>query len=134
MFLRDRKKLFLAVIVCFLLSFTSAKSSAIELKTNALMGTTYTIYLFNTQGGSTSISFENDLLFTVGAHEGVGVYLPVGGIFGAVYWAPKTQEQQDLFLIFNGIVLGDFIMGWGLSLPNYQLTNALLFFGYAEGI
>ena len=126
--------MYLAVIVCFLLSFTSAKSFAIELKTNALTGITYTIYLFNTQGGSTTLSFENDLLLTVGAHEGVGVYLPAGSIFAAVYWAPKTQEQQDLFLILNGLVLGDVIMGWGLSLPNYQLTNAFLFFGYAEGI
>jgi hypothetical protein len=134
MLLRDRKKLFLAVIVCFLLSFTSAKSFAIELKTNALTGITYTIYLFNAQGGSTTLSFENDLLLTVGAHEGVGIYLPAGSIFAAVYWAPKTQEQQDLFLILNGLVLGDFIMGWGFSLPNYQLTNAFLFFGYAEGI
>ena len=134
MLLRDRKKLLLAIIVCFFLSFSSAKSFAIELQPKALTGTTYTIYLFNTQGGSTSISFENDLLFTVGAHEGVGVYLPAGGIFAAVYWAPKTQEKQDLFLIFNGLVVGDFIMGWGLSLPNYQLSNAFLFFGYAEGI
>ena len=70
----------------------------------------------------------------MGAHEGVGVYLPAGNIFTAVYWAPKTQEQQDLFLIFNGLVVGDFIMGWGLSLPNYQLTNAFLFFGYADEI
>ena len=132
MILRNRKNLFLALIICFFLSFSSAKSFAIELKTNALMGITYTIYLFNTQGGSTSISFENDLLFTVGAHEGVGAYLPIGTIFAAVYWAPKTQEEQDLFLIFNGFVLGNLIMGWGLSLPNYQLTNAFLFFGYAE--
>ena len=132
MLLSNRKIVLLAAILCFFLSFSSAKSFAIEIKTNALTGTTYTIYLFNTQGGSTSISFENDLLFTVDAHEGVGMYLPVGGIFAAVYWAPKTQEEEDLFLIFNGAVLGNYIMGWGLSLPNYQLTNAFLFFGYAE--
>ena len=132
--LRNRKIVFLALIICFLLSFWTIKSFGIELKPKALTGSTYTIYLFNTQGGSTSLSFENDLLFTVGAHDGVGVYLPLGGIFAAVYWAPKTQEEQDLFLLFNGLVYGDFILGWGLSLPNYQLTNAFLFFGYADEI
>jgi hypothetical protein len=131
MLLRIRKKLFLAVIVFLFLSFWCTRSFAIAMKTNTLTGATYTIYLFNTQGGSTSLSFENDLLFTVGAHEGVGVYLPVGTMFAAAYWAPKTQEQQDLFLIFNGLVMGNFILGWGLSLPNYQITNAFLFFGYA---
>ena len=91
-------------------------------------------YLFNTQKGSSSISLENDLLFTVGDHEGVGVYLPEGSIFVTVYWATKTQEEQDLFLICTGFVLGDYIIGWGLSVTNYQLTNTFLFFGHSEEI
>ena len=116
--------------LCF--SSLTAKAYGSEFTTTALTGSTYTIFLYNTETGSTSIAFEEDFLFTVEAHEGVGLYLSFGSIFIAVYWAPNTQDKRDLFLLFNGLVFGDFIMGWGLSLPNYQLTNAFLFFGHAK--
>jgi len=108
------------------------RSHGSELKTNALSGSTYTIFIYNSEIGSTSLSFGDDFLFTLAAHEGVGLYLPIGTIFIAGYWAPNIDKESDIFLIFNGVALADFIIGWGLSFPNFQFQGAFLFFGHAE--
>lgn len=127
-----QKVCILTIIACFILTVVSTKSHGSELKTNALMGSSYTIFIYNSEIGSTSISFGEDLLFSLEAHEGVGLYLPIGSIFTAGYWAPNFDEESDLILIFNGVALGDFIIGWGLSFPNYQLQRAFLFVGHAD--
>lgn len=132
MIICNRKVFVLTIIACFFLTVVGTRSHGSELKTNALSGSTYTIFIYNSEIGSTSISFDEDLLFTLEAHEGVGLYLPIGTIFIAGYWAPNFDEESDLFLIFNGVALADFIIGWGLSFPNFQLQGAFLFFGHAE--
>ena len=133
MIICSRKALFIAALTCFSLSLLkTAPVYTSELKTNALTGTSYTIFVYNSDIGSTSISFGRDLLFSLEAHDGVGLYLPIGTIFTAVYWAPNFDETSDLVLMFIGVALADYIIGWGLSFPNYQLQGAFLFFGHAE--
>jgi len=132
MFICNRKIFTLTIIACFFLTVVGTRSHGSELKTNALTGSTYTIFIYNSEIGSTSISFDEDLLFNLEAHEGVGLYLPIGTVFIAGYWAPNFDEKSDLFLIFNGVALADFIIGWGLSFPNYQFQEAFLFFGHAD--
>ena len=133
MIICSRKALFIAALSCFSLSLLkTAPVYTSELKTNALTGTSYTIFVYNSDIGSTSISFDEDLLFTLEAHDGVGLYLPIGTIFTAVYWAPNFDEKSDLVLMFIGVALADYIIGWGLSFPNYQLQGAFLFFGHAD--
>ena len=128
----NREVLVFAAIACFFLSVLSPTSDASEIKTTALTGSSYTIFIYNSEIGSSSISFGDDLLFTLAAHEGVGFYLPIGTLFTALYWAPNFDEESDLFLIFNGVALADFIVGWGLSFPDYQIQRAFLFIGHAE--
>ena len=132
MIICNRKVLVLTIITCFFLTVVSTRSHGSELKTNALTGSSYTIFIYNSEIGSTSISFDEDLLFTLEAHEGVGLYLPIATVFIAGYWAPNFDEESDLFLLFNGVALADFILGWGLSFPNYRLQGAFLFFGHAD--
>ena len=132
MIICNRKVLVLTIITCFFLTVVSTRSHGSELKTNALTGSSYTIFIYNSEIGSTSISFDEDLLFTLEAHEGVGLYLPIGAVFVAGYWAPNFDGESDLFLLFNGVALADFILGWGLSFPNYHLQGAFLFFGHAD--
>jgi hypothetical protein len=130
-----KKLLVLGALSCSLLVLSpSSAACASEVRPNSLAGSQYTIFLYNTVTGSTSISFGEDLLFNVEAHEGVGFYLSFGSIFGAVYWAPNTEDRRDLFMLFNGFALGDFIMGWGLSVPQNQPATLFLFFGHAEEI
>ena len=128
------KKVFtLGALACFMLVLSSSSAAfASEVRPNALAGSQYTIFLYNTVIGSTSISFEEDLLFNVEAHAGVGLYLSFGSIFGAAYWAPNTEDRRDLFMLFSGFALGDFIMGWGVSVPQNQPVTFFLFFGHAE--
>ena len=133
MIICSRKALFIAALTCFSLSLLMTPPGyTSELKTNALTGSSYTIFVYNSEIGSTSISFGGDLLFSLEAHEGVGLYLPIGTIFIAGYWAPNFDEESDLFLIFNGVALADFIMGWVLGFPTYQLQGAFFFFGHAD--
>ncbi len=133
MIICNRKVLVIAALTCFFLSLLrAAPGYTVELKPNALTGSSYTIFVYNSDIGSTSISFDEDLLFTLEAHEGVGVYLPIGTVFTAFYWAPNFDETSDLVLMFNGLALADYIIGWGLSFPNYQLQGAFLFFGHAD--
>jgi hypothetical protein len=123
----------MVALTCFFLSLLRATPGYTnELKTNALTGSSYTIFVYNSEIGSTSISFDEDLLFTLAAHEGVGLYVPIGTVFIAGYWAPNFDETSDLFLLFNGFALADYIIGWGLSFPNYQLQGAFFFFGHAD--
>ena len=128
-----RKALVIVALTCFFLSLLkTAPGYTSVLKTSALTGSSYTIFVYNSDIGSTIISFDEDLLFTLEAHDGVGLYLPIGTIFTAVYWAPNFDEKSDLILMFNGVALADYIIGWGLSFPNYQLQGAFLFFGHAD--
>lgn len=108
---------------------SSTSGYTYEIKPNALIGMKYTIYLYNSEIGSTGISFEENLSLIVDAYDGFGIYLPIGTLFTAFYWAPNYNKEKDLLLIFNGAVLADFIYGWGLFLPNYSFTSIFLFFG-----
>ena len=128
-----KKVSILGALFCSLLVlFSSSAAFASEVRPYALTGSQYTIFLYNTVIGSTIISFEEDLLFNVEAYEGVGLYLSCGSIFGAVYWAPNNENRRDLFMLFNGFSLGDFIMGWGISLPQNQPATFFLFLGHLE--
>ena len=128
-----KKVLTLGALTCSLLLLSpSSAAFASEVGPNALTGSQYTIFLYNTLISSTTISFGEDLLFTAEAYEGVGLYFSIGTIFTSFYWAPNTENRRDLFMLFNGLVLGDFIMGWGLSVPQNQLATLFLFFGHAE--
>ena len=133
MIICNRKVFVLTIIACFFLTVVgTTRSHGSELTTNALSGSTYTIFVYNSDIGSSSISFDEDLLFTLEVYEGVGLYMPIGTVFIAGYWAPNFDEESDLFLLFNGVALADFIIGWGLSFPDFQLRGAFLFFGHAE--
>ena len=99
---------------------------------NTYVGKKYSIYLYNTSDGSTTISFEENRSFSIDSYDGFGIYLPTGDQFLALYWAPNYQEEDDLLLIFRGKVVSDFIEGWGFALPDYQFTGIFFFLGYEE--
>lgn len=125
-------KQLIAGIIAVTVFTWSTSGYTYEIKPAALMGMKYTIYLYNADLGSTGISFEENLSLIVDAYDGFGIYLPIGTLFTAFYWAPNYNKEKDLLLIFNGAVLSDFICGWGLFLPNYSLTSLFLFFGTIE--
>ena len=99
---------------------------------NTFVGKKYSVYLYNTEEGSASISFEENMSLVIDVYDGFGLYLPLANLFMAIYWSPNYHEEDDLLLIFNGMVVSDFIEGWGLVLHNYKFTGILLFFGYEE--
>jgi len=99
---------------------------------NTFAGKRYSVYLYNTEEGSTSISFEENMSLVIDVYDGFGLYLPIANLFTALYWSPNYKNEDDLLLIFNGMVVSDFIEGWGLVLHNYKFTGILLFFGYEE--
>jgi hypothetical protein len=125
------KRVLIGIITVSAFAF-SVRVHAYEIKPDALMGMKFTIYLYNADIGSTGISFGENLSLIVDAYDGFGIYLPIGSLFSAFYWAPKYTTNDDLLLIFNGAVLADFISGWGFALPNYKLTSLFLFFGTVE--
>lgn len=99
---------------------------------NSFVGKKYSVYLYNTEEGSASLSFKENMSLMIDVYDGFGLYLPLANLFTALYWSPNYHEEDDLLLIFNGMVVSDFIQGWGLVLPNYKFTGILLFFGYEE--
>jgi len=99
---------------------------------NTIAGKKYSVYLYNTEEGSTSISFEENMSLVIDVYDGFGLYLPIANLFTALHWSPNYKDKDDLFLILNGMVVSDFIEGWGLVLHNYKFTGILLFFGYEE--
>ena len=99
---------------------------------NTYVGKKYSIYLYNTSVGSTTISFEENRSLSIDSYDGFGIYLPTGDQFTALYWAPNYHEEDDLLMIFRGKVVADFIEGWGVVLPSYQFTGIFFFFGYEE--
>jgi hypothetical protein len=125
-------KRLLTVIITVSIFAMAMSGHTYEIKPDALMGMKYNIYLYNADIGSTSISFDENFSLIVSAYDGFGIYLPIGSIFSAFYWAPNYNKEKDLLLIFNGAVFADFISGWGLFLPNYNLTSLFLFFGTIE--
>ena len=98
---------------------------------NSFLGMEYTIYLYNTDVGTTTISFEENLSLVIAAYDGFGLYLPLGNLFLGFYWSPKYYEDDDICLFFNGMVVSDFIGGWGLVLHNYKFTGIFFYFGSA---
>lgn len=115
--------LILSIIVLFMLP---AQAEA-----NSFAGMNYNIYLYNSDVASANMSFEANLSMFIDAYDGFGYYLPLGTAFVASYWSPNYNNTKDLFLLMNGIVIADYIWGWGLFFPNYQLTSAFFFSGYA---
>ena len=128
-----RVYLALLVIQLFCLSlFTATPAYADRNPGNSFASKNYAVYLYNAEEGSTTISFEENLSLVINAYDGFGLYIPIGNLFFALYWAPKYHEEDDLLLIFNGVLVSDFIEGWGVVLPNYKFTGIFLFFGYEE--
>jgi len=105
---------------------------AIDNKQISFIGARYDIFLYNSDVGSTVISFEENMSLVIDAYDGFGLYLPIGPIFLGLYWAPNYHDEDDLILFFDGLVLADFIFGWGLALPNYTYKGIFLFFGYEK--
>jgi len=99
---------------------------------NTFVGMKYTIYLYNTEEASTTISFRENMSLLIDAYDGFGLYLPINNIFIALYWVPNYHDNDDLFMIVNGVVVSEFIVGWGVTLPNYRFKSIFLFFGYEE--
>ena len=123
----DRKILVLAAMLCFVLTVVAGTSHASEIEPNAITGMQHTIFCYNLEIGSTNISFEENMSFMVEAYNGFGIYLPLGTMFTAFYWAPNVLDQYDRLLLFNGVVLGDFIAGWGIDV---NASNLFFFLGY----
>lgn len=98
---------------------------------NSFAGTQYNIYLYNSDIASATMSFEANLSMFIDAYDGFGYYLPLGTAFVASYWSPNYNDTKDLFLLMSGMVFADYIWGWGLFFPNYRLTSAFFFSGYA---
>jgi len=98
---------------------------------NSFAGMQYNIYLYNTDVASANMSFEANLSLFIDAYDGFGFYLPLGTAFMASYWSPNYNDTKDLFLLMSGRVFADYIWGWGLFFPNYQLTSMFFFSGYA---
>jgi len=99
---------------------------------NTFVGMKYTIYLYNTEEASTTISFRENMSLLIDVYDGFGLYLPIDNLFIGLYWAPKYQDEYDLFLILNGMIVSEFIVGWGLTFPHYRFKSIFLFFGYGE--
>ena len=99
---------------------------------NEFAGRQYTIYLYNSDEGKAIISFEENMSMTIDVYDGFGVYTPLGTLFIGTYWAPNYSNKNDLFLIFNGGIIADYIGGWGLAFPGFQLTGVFFFFGYKK--
>lgn len=127
----ERKIVVPAAALCFFLALAAVSAHAREIKPTAIPGMEYTIYLYNAEIGSMNISFADNLSFMVDTYDGFGLYLPIGSLFTAFYWAPNYVKGKDLLLVFNGVAVADFISGWGLALPNYNLTGVFLFLGMA---
>lgn len=121
---------FLTIQIFLLLILITTTAHADYSVGNTFAGMQYTIYL--TKIGSTAISFEENMSLMIDLYDGFGLYLPIGNLFIALYWAPNYHDNHDLLLILNGGVVSDFIGGWGLVLPDYQFTGIFLFFGYEE--
>jgi hypothetical protein len=68
----------------------------------------------------------------IDVYDGFGLYMPLGTLFAGLYWAPNYKNKDDLFLIMNGLVVSDYIGGWGLIAHDYRFTGMFLFFGYAK--
>jgi len=102
-----------------------------QAEANSFAGMQFDIYLYNTDVASANMSFEANLSMFIDAYDGFGLYLPLGTAFVAWYWSPNYNKTNDLFLLMNGMVIADYIWGWGLSFPKYQLTSAFFFSGYA---
>ena len=124
---RNRTALVLAATLCFSLMVTTVAGNASEIKPTAITGMQYTIFLYNLEIGSTNISFEENMSFMFDAYNGFGLYLPLGTLFTAFYWAPNVLDNHDRLLLFNGVVLADFIGGWGLD---FNTSNLFFFLGY----
>ena len=102
-----------------------------QAEANSFAGMQYNIYLYNTDVASANMSFEANLSMFIDAYDGFGLYLPLGTVFVASYWSPNYNKTHDLFLLMNGMVVADYIWGWGLSFPNYRFTSMFFFSGYA---
>ena len=98
---------------------------------NSFAGMKYTIYLYNTDETSATMSFEANLSMLIDVYDGFGLYLPLGPTFVGLYWAPNYKKTNDLFLLMNGMMISDFIWGWGFAFPKYQFTSIFFFSGYA---
>jgi len=123
----DRKRLVLAAMLCFFLTVATATCHAGEIQPTALTGMQYTIFLYNLEIGATNISFEENMSFMVEAYNGFGLYLPIGTLFTAFYWAPNVLDEYDRLLLFNGVVIADFIGGWGIDV---NASTLFFFLGY----
>jgi hypothetical protein len=131
----QRNTLFKETIICttlLLLCVLPRLASAQRDLGNEFAGRQYTIYLYNTDEGKAIMSFEENMSLTIDVYDGFGLYTPLGTLFIASYWAPNYRNKNDLLLIFNGGVISDFIWGWGLALPGFQLTGIFFFFGYEK--
>ena len=123
----DRKILVLVAVICFFLTGATGSSLASEIKPTALTGMQYTIFLYNLEIGVTNISFEENLSLMLEAYNGFGLYLPLGTMFTGFYWAPNVLDERDRLLLLNGVVLADFIAGWGIDM---NTSNLFFFLGY----
>jgi len=123
----DRKIPVLAALLCFCLTMATVPGHASEIQPTAIKGMQYTIFFYNLEIGSTNISFEENMSFMVEAYNGFGLYLPLGTLFTSFYWAPNVLDQYDRLLLFNGVVLADFIGGWGID---FNASNLFFFLGY----
>jgi hypothetical protein len=122
-------KILVLTATFFFLTGATVTGHAGEIQPTAITGTKYAIYLFNAEVGSMEVSFEENFSFMVDTYDGFGLYLPIGSLFTAFYWAPNYDREKDLLLIFNGLVVGDFIGGWGIALPNFNPSTIFLFLG-----
>lgn len=116
-------------ISAFLLIMLSLAQPRAE--ANSFAGMQYNIYLYNTDVASANMSFEANLSIFIDAYDGFGYYVPLGTTFVASYWSPNYNKTNDLFLLMNGVVLADYIWGWGFTFPNYRFASIFFFSGYA---
>jgi len=122
------------ITVFLLLTITGLFAVAPQAEANNFAGMKYTIYMYNTEETSATMSFEANLSMFIDAYDGFGIYLPVGQTFTAAYWAPNYKNTNDLFLLVTGVVASDFIGGWAFTFYNYRLTGMFLYSGYVTAL
>jgi hypothetical protein len=102
---------------------------------NFFTGSQYKIFLYG--GGidtpAVTLSFDDSYKLLIDAFDGVGVYLPAGRSFAAVFSTPEYKTTgKTLLLMFSGTVVGDFIVGAGVAALDFALQGSVIFAGYLK--
>jgi hypothetical protein len=102
---------------------------------NFFTGSQYKIFLYGGSIDTTTItlSFEDNYKLLLDVFDGVGLYVPAGRSFAAVFSTPNYKTTgKTLLLVLSGTAVGDFILGTGIAVLDFSLRGGVLFAGYVK--